>query len=65
VKRVVIDRTLCIGAGNCVRTAGDVFDQDDEAIVVLLQEFVPADRLDAVVDAVATCPSGALSIVDD
>ena len=57
------DRDVCIGAGMCVLTAGAVFDQDDDGIVVLLDEH-PADEV-AVRDAVANCPSGALSLVDD
>lgn len=57
------DRDVCIGAGMCVLTAGAVFDQDDDGIVVLLDEH-PADEA-AVRDAVANCPSGALSLTDD
>jgi ferredoxin len=57
------DRDVCIGAGMCVLTAGAVFDQDDDGIVVLLDEH-PSDEA-AVREAVANCPSGALSLVDD
>jgi ferredoxin len=53
------DRDVCIGAGMCVLTAGAVFDQDDDGIVVVLDE-TPADE-DAARQAVANCPSGALS----
>ena len=28
--RVIVDKELCIGAGQCVVTAPDVFDQDDD-----------------------------------
>ncbi len=57
------DRDVCIGAGMCVLTAGAVFDQDDDGIVVLLDEH-PSDEA-AVREAVANCPSGALSLVDE
>jgi ferredoxin len=57
------DRDVCIGAGMCVLTAGAVFDQDDDGIVVLLDEH-PADEA-AVRDAVANCPSGALSLTEE
>jgi ferredoxin len=57
------DRDVCIGAGMCVLTAGAVFDQDDDGIVVLLDEH-PSDEA-AVREAVANCPSGALSLDDD
>jgi ferredoxin len=54
------DRDVCIGAGMCVLTAGAVFDQDDDGIVVVLDE-TPAEE-DAARQAVANCPSGALSV---
>ncbi len=60
---VYADRDVCIGAGMCVLTAGAVFDQDDDGIVVLLDEH-PSDEA-AVREAVANCPSGALSLVDE
>jgi ferredoxin len=57
------DRDVCIGAGMCVLSADAVFDQDDDGIVVLLEEH-PGDAQD-VRDAVANCPSGALSITEE
>jgi ferredoxin len=57
------DRDVCIGAGMCVLTAGAVFDQDDDGIVVLLDEH-PSDAA-AVREAVANCPSGALSLEEE
>jgi ferredoxin len=63
--RIQADRDICIGAGNCVLAAEEVFDQDDDAIVVVLEERPSADQEPAVRNAVAQCPSGALSLVDD
>lgn len=60
--RVRADRDVCIGAGMCVLTAGAVFDQDDDGIVVVLDE-TPADA-DAARQAVSNCPSGALSLIE-
>jgi ferredoxin len=57
------DRDVCIGAGMCVLTAGAVFDQDDDGIVVLLDKH-PSDEA-AVREAVANCPSGALSLTEE
>ena len=62
--RVIVDKELCIGAGQCVVTAPDVFDQDDDGIVVLLVEDVPPAEQDNARKAVQLCPSGALSIVE-
>lgn len=63
--KIEADREVCIGAGNCVLAAEDVFDQDDDAIVVVLQEHPPAELESAVRNAVAQCPSGALRLVED
>jgi ferredoxin len=69
MSHVVVNRDLCIGAGLCVMTAPEVFDQaDDDGLVVLLAPEaadpgwdVAADpRAGAVRDAARRCPSGAL-----
>jgi ferredoxin len=64
--KVTADREVCIGSGNCVFSAPAVFDQDDDEglVVVLVAQVDPQDG-DAVHDAVAHCPSGALRIVED
>jgi ferredoxin len=63
--KVVADREVCIGSGNCVLTAPEVFDQDDDVgLVVLLKPEVTPEDAGAVRDAVARCPSGALRIAE-
>lgn len=71
--RIAADRELCIQAGNCVMVAGEVFDQDDDGIVVVLVDTdggavqtaeVPDDQLDNVREAVRLCPATALAIVE-
>lgn len=61
--QVHADRDVCIGAGMCVLTAPEVFDQDDDGLVVVLDER-PADAT-AAGEAVANCPAGALSLVQE
>jgi ferredoxin len=62
--RIVADTGKCVGAGQCVLTDPDVFDQseDDGTVVVLVQR--PAE-LDKAREAVHVCPSQALSLTDD
>jgi ferredoxin len=60
--KVLANRDVCIGAGMCVMTAEAVFDQDDDALVVVLTEDVPEDEQKRVDDAVRLCPSGALRL---
>lgn len=62
--RVHADRDVCIQAGNCVMVAGEVFDQDDDGIVVVLVDDVPQDELDHAREAVKLCPSSALKLFD-
>ena len=62
--RVEADRDACISAGNCVMTAGEIFDQDDDGIVVVLSAEVAADDVATVREAVKLCPASALRLVD-
>jgi ferredoxin len=64
VVRVEADRDACISAGNCVMTADDFFDQDDDGIVVVLQSDVSAADEAKVREAVTLCPASALRLVD-
>lgn len=60
---VRIDQAKCIGSGQCVLAAPDVFDQSDEdglGFVVLPEP--PADLLPGVRDAVDRCPAQVVSL---
>ena len=63
--KVVADQDLCIGAGVCVMSSGVVFDQDDDGIVVVLVDDIPAEEQDKAREAVKLCPSQALTITQD
>ena len=45
--------------------AGEVFDQDDEGIVVVLTAEVSGDEADHAREAVSLCPASALSLTED
>ena len=57
---IQIDRTLCIGSGNCVAVAPEVFVLGDDQIVTFVDapENIAPDRL---VDACEICPVDALA----
>jgi ferredoxin len=56
--KVRIDKERCIGAGQCVLRAPEVFGQDEEyGTVVLLQEIPPASSQDKVRMAANFCPA--------
>jgi ferredoxin len=64
--RIVADVDRCVGAGQCVLTDPDAFDQSDEDGTVVVLRDTPADdeaRKRARV-AVEICPSGALSLTE-
>ena len=60
--KVYVDQDKCVGAGNCLIQAPEVFDQRDDGIVVLLQAEPPEDLHEAVRDAAITCPALAITI---
>lgn len=62
--RLLADFEACQGYGNCITGAPDVYDIDDDGVVVLLVEDIPdADRA-RVEEAARSCPVNALSIED-
>ena len=62
VFKVRVDEDKCIGAGQCVRTAPEIFDQRDDGIVILL-DATPAPALHASARKAANlCPSLAIAI---
>jgi ferredoxin len=62
--KVSADRDVCISAGNCVMVADAIFDQDDDGIVVVLVDDVPAAEEEHAREAVKLCPSQALRLAD-
>ena len=63
--RVEIDATRCIGSGQCVARAPEVFDQrDEDGIVVLLLDDPGPARREAVEKAALLCPAQAIAIVE-
>jgi ferredoxin len=58
---IVVDRDLCLGAQNCKHIAPDVFQIDDEGLAIVVSSD-PA-RVQVVLDAVQSCPSGAISLL--
>ncbi|MCM3924607.1 ferredoxin [Frankia sp. AiPs1] len=61
---IVADIDRCMGAGQCVLTYPERFDQSDEGTVVVLDPQVDdPTEWGRLRDTVALCPSRALSVV--
>lgn len=58
--KVVADLSVCQGYANCVVAADDVFDIDEDGIVVLLKTSVPEIDRARVEEALRSCPVSAL-----
>lgn len=61
---VRIDRLLCVGFGDCIERAPDVFEFDGETIAIFTEEAVNAAR-EQVLDACDSCPVDALTVFDE
>ena len=60
---ITVDRALCIGSGDCVDTAPDVFQLDDEdKAVVVDPDGAP---LEDVIAAAGNCPVAAIFVVGE
>jgi ferredoxin len=60
--KIVADRERCEGHGLCADTAPDVYDLDEDAIVVLLHEDVPPELERKAEAGARVCPVAALRI---
>jgi ferredoxin len=60
---VEVDRQVCIGSGDCVDTAPDVFQLDDEdKAVVVDPDGAPRDE---VLEAAGNCPVTAIFVIGE
>ena len=62
-RTVRIERTLCIGSGNCINMAPEIFELDEDNIVAFQDETpdIDSDRLE---EACLLCPVDALVVRD-
>lgn len=61
--RVVIDIDKCVGGGQCVLAAPEVFDQrEEDGLVLLLEEYPPTGLYEAVRQAAHICPALAITL---
>lgn len=60
--RIIINLNGCVGAGQCVGAAPEVFDQDDDGLVVLLRPEPAAEDVEKVRIAAEICPARVIEL---
>ncbi len=64
--KVSVDADRCLGAGQCVLAAREVFDQrEDDGIVVLLTDTPQPDQYENVREAARLCPALVIELTED
>ena len=64
MKKVVVDRAICLKAGQCYYLQPSVFRADSRGWPEIVVEHPEGDELEAAEDAVEICPSGAITVQD-
>lgn len=65
MKKVVVDRAICLKAGQCYYLQPSIFKADSQGWPDILVEFPEDDdHLEAAEDAAEICPSGAIVVED-
>jgi ferredoxin len=59
---ILVDRKACRGYGNCMLAAPEIFEVDDDNLVVLLTDSPNPEHEDDVALAVAECPVRAIAV---
>ncbi|SFS65447.1 ferredoxin [Saccharopolyspora flava] len=62
--QIVVDTTKCVGAAQCVLSAPDLFDQDDDGFVLVLEENPTGELAQSAATAATLCPSQAITVQD-
>jgi len=60
--RVVADLSKCQGYANCLMVDAERFDLDDSNHVLILRDTIASGEVEAVEEAVRSCPTSALRI---
>jgi len=62
--RIVLDESKCSSLGMCESVAPEVFEVGDDGALTVLNPSPPEDQRALMEEAVAACPTAALSIED-
>ncbi|HUC57422.1 MAG TPA: ferredoxin [Streptosporangiaceae bacterium] len=60
--KVIVDRDACEANAICASLVPEVFEVDDDDVLHIKTDVVPAEMVDSVRHAVRSCPKAALSL---
>jgi ferredoxin len=63
--KIEVRRDVCVGYASCMVIAPDVFDVDDDNLVVVLDDDPDQTLLALVQQAARSCPKSAITVTDD
>ncbi|WP_327322108.1 ferredoxin [Streptomyces sp. NBC_01210] len=63
--RITVDRERCVGSGNCVRIAPDLFEQGDDGLVCLVPGAAPDMDDQEAAEAADLCPAAAIAYLGE
>lgn len=63
VHKVYAETSLCCGYGLCAQMCPEIYRLNDQGIVYLDTDIVPAELLDAAIEGAECCPAGVLKVV--
>ena len=61
--KIIVDKSKCVGGGQCVVAAPNVFAQgEDDGLIVVLNDTPPPEEHEAVREATRLCPVLCISV---
>lgn len=65
MRKLVIERRLCLKSGQCSYLQPDVFERDEENWPVVTVERPEGEQIELANDAIEMCPAQAISLIEE
>lgn len=65
IRKIVVDRSACIGARSCVLVAQNTFQMDDQNLAVVMQNETVYEDDETILLAAQSCPVLAIHLYDE
>lgn len=65
MKKLKVNKSACISCGACVSMVSEVFQFGNDDTAEVKVDIIPEDLKEEVMDAVAGCPTGAISYEEE